>query len=226
MEALHLGLFMLSSCVFGVLLEYPGSALNQAIADAFSRRVLMGIGMGLTAFAIMESPFGKRSGAHMNPAVTLTFYMLGKIRGLDAVFYALSQFVGALLGVYVSRVLIGSPLEDMSVNYVITAPGAGVGQAFLGELLISMVLMLTVLTVSNSTRLSRWTPVFAGGLVALWITIEAPISGMSMNPARTLGSAFAADSYRSLWIYFIAPPLGMLSAAALYRMRFGDLNAR
>jgi aquaporin Z len=68
---------------------------------------------------------------------------------------------------------------------------------------------------------ARYTPLFAGALVATYITLEAPLSGMSMNPARTFGSALAAQLWTSLWIYFTAPPLGMLAAAEAYRWQQG-----
>ena len=76
--------------------------------------------------------------------------------------------------------------------------------------------MLTVLHVSNNKRLNRYTAYFAGSLVALYITFEAPLSGMSMNPARSLGSALPGGIWDALWIYFIAPPIGMLAAAQVY----------
>src|SRR5947199_287880 len=82
-EATCLGLFMLSVCVFGTLFEHPGSPIRQAIGDPLLRRIPMGLAMGLTAIALIYSPFGKRSGAHMNPAVTLTYARLGKITRLD-----------------------------------------------------------------------------------------------------------------------------------------------
>jgi aquaporin Z len=81
--------------------------------------------------------------------------------------------------------------------------------------------MWLVLTVSNTARLMRFTGIFAGLLVATYITIEAPLSGMSMNPARTLGPAMLAHTARTLWIYFTAPPLGMLLAAEVYVRRHG-----
>jgi aquaporin Z len=84
------------------------------------------------------------------------------------------------------------------------------------ELLISFGLMLTLLTVSNTGRLAPFTPFFAGGLVAAYIMVEAPLSGMSMNPARTLGSAIPSGAWTWLAIYFTAPPLGMLLAAEVY----------
>ncbi|NJO84009.1 MAG: hypothetical protein HC828_15300, partial [Blastochloris sp.] len=78
-----LGTFMVSAGVFTTLLEYPGSPVHRAIADADLRRALIGLAMGLTAIAIIYSPFGQRSGAHLNPAVTLTFWWLGKVEGPD-----------------------------------------------------------------------------------------------------------------------------------------------
>ena len=82
--------------------------------------------------------------------------------------------------------------------------------------IISFLLMLMVLFVSNNRRINTFTPIFVGILIAIYITIEAPISGMSMNPARTLGSAVLAGNWLDWWIYFIAPPIGMLMAAESY----------
>src|SRR5262245_3511463 len=90
---------MISACIFAALLEHPSSPLRQALPDQTGRRALMGAAMGLTAMALIYSPFGKRSGAHMNPSVTLTFLRLGKIKTTDAIFYVLFQFVGGWLGV-------------------------------------------------------------------------------------------------------------------------------
>ena len=93
MEGAELGLFMISACVFVVLLEHPASSIHQAIANGTLRRILIGLAMGLTAIAIIYSPLGKRSGAHFNPSVTFTFYRLGRVEWWDAVFYSLAQFV-------------------------------------------------------------------------------------------------------------------------------------
>jgi aquaporin Z len=223
MEAAALGMFMISACVFAVLLEHPMSPVHQALQDSPAlRRVLMGIAMGLTAIGIISSPWGQRSGAHMNPAVTLTFLTLGKVAPWDAFFYIAFQFIGGVLGVALAGFLIGPPLQHSAVNYVATLPGSGgPGVAFAAEFAISMLMMCTILWVSNSARLSRFTPLFAGALVALFITFEAPLSGMSMNPARTLGSAWHANEGTSLWIYFIAPVTAMLFASAIYRFQRG-----
>jgi aquaporin Z len=217
MEAAELGVFMLSACFVVAALEHPGSPLRQALPSAGVRRLLIGIGMGLTAVALIYSPWGKRSGAHMNPSVTLTFLSLGKIGPRDALMYVLAQFLGASLGVLLARLLLGEVLADAAIRFVTTRPPeGGVVVAFWAEGLISGVLMSVVLGASNSRRFSSFTGVFCGTLVAAYITLEAPLSGMSMNPARTFGSAIVAYDFQHIWLYFVAPPLGMLLAAALY----------
>ena len=222
MEALGLGLFMVSACVFTVLLEHPGSPPHEAIESPVLRRVLIGLAMGLTAVSIIYSPWGQRSGAHLNPAVTLTYLRLGKIAPWDAAFYMLGQAGGGVTGVLLAALALGGLLASPAVNYAVTEPGeAGVAVAFGAEAALSFVLMTVILTVSNAERLSRFTGFFAGALVAIYITVEAPLSGMSMNPARTLASAVGADMWRALWLYFTAPPLGMLLAAAGYRRLAG-----
>jgi aquaporin Z len=222
MEAAALGLFMISACIFGVLLDHPNGLLHRAIASPPLRRLVGGVAMGLTAIGIFMSPFGKRSGAHMNPSVTLSFLSLGKIAGWDAVFYILAQFAGGVAGVRVANTFLSPALGHADVNYVVTFPGRwGVAAAFWAELLISFLMMSVVLHVSNSKRLNKLTPLFAGTLVAAYITLEAPFSGMSMNPARTLGSAIPAQQWTALWIYLTAPVMGMLAGAQSFRYQNG-----
>ncbi len=124
MEAALLGAFMVSACVFGALYEFPQSPVHQAIMSGFLRRLLMGVTMGLTAIAIIYSPWGKQSGAHINPSVTLTFFRLGKIKFWDALFYLASQFTGAVLGVFLVAQFLGREVSDPAVRYVVTTPGS------------------------------------------------------------------------------------------------------
>jgi len=209
-EAAALGAFMLSASVFGALLrDVPGE---------FARRVAEGVAMGLTAVAIICSPFGKRSGAHMNPAVTLTFWTLGRVAGWDAVFYMAAQVLGGAAGVGLGGLVAGPALAQ--VDYVATVPGPqGAWVAFAAEFVISCLMMSAVLRVSNSRRWSRYTPIIAGCLVATFIMFESPFSGMSMNPARTIASAAPSGIWTAFWVYLIAPPLAMLGAARLYSGR-------
>lgn len=216
-EAAGLGLFMVSACLFATLLEHPSSPVRQTLMTAMLRRIPMGLAMGVTAVAIVYSRWGQRSGAHLNPALTLTFWWLGKVHAWDAVFYVAAQFVGGIIGVGVAATALGMWLAHPAVNYAATAPGAGgVGAAFVAEFLMTFALMTVILTATNRPGLNRFTGVFAGTLVAGYIVLEAPVSGMSLNPARTVGSAVHAHVWTALWVYFTAPLLGMLAAAQLY----------
>jgi aquaporin Z len=215
-EALLLGAFMLSACLVSTALEHPDSPLRLVLPDAFLRRALIGIAMGLTAISLIYSPWGQRSGAHFNPSVTLTYLRLGKIAPRDALGYVAAQCVGGVLGVLLAGALLGMLVAHPAVAFAATTPGrAGAAVAFGAELAISFGLMTVVLWLSNS-RWARWTGCVCGALVATYITVEAPLSGMSMNPARSLASALVSGRWDAFWLYVVAPPLGMLAAAELY----------
>lgn len=217
MEAFLLGMFMLLAGVITTAFDYSGSWLNAAIPNADLRRVLTGIAMGLTAVALIYSPWGKRSGAHMNPAVTLTFLRLGHVSPRDAFFYIAAQLIGGTAAVYLVWGLLGNAFADPPVNYVATLPGnQGVWVALGAETAISFILMAVILRASSSARHMRYTGLYAGLLVATYISIEAPLSGMSMNPARSFASALPSSLWSSFWIYLLAPIAGMQLAAALH----------
>jgi aquaporin Z len=219
-EGWALGMFMISAGVFATLLDAPASPVHRAIGDPTLRRVLGGIAMGLTAIALIYSPWGKRSGAHMNPAVTLTFLRLGKIRRWDALFFALAQFTGGLIGVVLVAQVLGDAFTQSPVSYAATMPGPrGPWIALGAEIGISALLMLTILAVSNTPRLAGFAGIFAGVLVALYISLEGPFSGMSMNPARSFASAAPGSMWHNFWIYVLAPIVGMLSGAQVYLLR-------
>jgi aquaporin Z len=221
-EAGALGLFMLSAACFTALLEHPGSPIRQAIPSSDVRRALNGVAMGLTAIVLIYSPWGQQSGAHMNPATTLTFLRLGKVKPWDALFYVAAQFLGGLCGALLAKSVLGNVIEHPAINYVTTVPGmAGVAVAFGAEAAIACGMMLMVLFATNTPRLARFTGLFAGTLVFLYITFEAPLSGMSLNPARTAASALPSGIWTAGWIYFTAPILGMLLAVELYRLAKG-----
>jgi aquaporin Z len=226
-EGWALGSFMLSAAFFTMLLEHPASPLNAALGNEHLRRALVGVAMGLTAVALIYSPWGKRSGAHMNPAVTLTFLRLGKVAPIDALFYVLAQFAGGLAGVLLAIALAGAAFTAPPVAFIATRPGAaGVGAAFLAETLISFGLMLMVLVFTGRPRLVPFTGLAAGVLVATYIAVEAPLSGMSMNPARSFASAAPAHVWSDLWLYFSAPLLGMLAAAEVVMRTLGRAQVR
>jgi len=218
-EGALLGTFMVSACFFTALLEHPGSPVRNAIASDMLRRALIGVAMGLTAVGLIYSPWGKRSGAHMNPAMTLSFLRLGRIAPMDAAFYIVSQFTGAAIGVALMSVALRAWVSDPSVNYAVTAPGRhGTGVAWIAEFVIAFLMLTMVLTANRQPRLRALTGCFAGCLVATYITFEAPLSGMSINPARTFGSAINANLWTAYWVYLTAPVAGMLAAIEASRL--------
>jgi aquaporin Z len=221
-EAAGLGLFMVSAGTFATLLEYPQSTIHSAIGDPLQRRALMGLAMGATLVGLVYSPWGRQSGAHFNPAVTLTFFRLGKVATWDAIFYVLAQLVGGTVGVLLVFAVAGKAFGQPPVEFVVTVPGPG-GRltAFAAEFFISFALMLMVLYTTNRIVLMRHTGFFSALLLALYITFEAPLSGTSMNPARTLASALPSGEWQGLWIYLVAPMIGMLAAADAFRRLTG-----
>ena len=217
MEAGEMSLFMFCTCSFATLLQHPASPVRHIFVSGIVRRALMGLAIGATVIALIMSPWGKRSGGHLNPAMTFAFYRLGKIAPWDALFYGMAQFSGATSGVALATFLLRGAPGDGTVRYAVTAPGVyGAAVAFAAELAISFILMITVLLVTNHERLARYTPYFVGSLYALNITFETPLSGMSMNPARTFGPAAYGGYWHTLWIYFVAPTIGMLVAAMVF----------
>jgi len=142
MEAGEAGLYLFSACAVATLLWHPASPVQQSLPSDAVRRMLMGLAMGATIIAIVRSPWGKQSGAHFNPAVTITFYRLGKAALWDAVFYCAAQLLGAVAGVALaSLVLQGAPAHK-AVRYAATVPGIyGDTIALVAELAISFILM-------------------------------------------------------------------------------------
>ena len=218
-EGWALGTFMVSAGLVATLLGAPASPIHRALSDPLWRNAAGGVAMGLTAIALIHSRWGKRSGAHMNPAVTLTFLRLGKIDPWDALFFVMAQTLGGIAGVLLVAALAGHAFTDPPVSYAATLPGSsGPTTAFAAEFLISAMLMLTVLSLSAYKRLAPFTGLIVGCLVATYITFESPLSGMSMNPARSLASAAPGMHWRDLWIYLTAPLLGMLTGAQVFLM--------
>jgi aquaporin Z len=221
-EGLELAAFMLSACIFTALLFDPSSRAVHLLPGPALRRLLMGLAMGVTAVLIIHSPMGKQSGAHFNPAITITYLRLGKIHAWDAIFYVIFQFAGGIFGVGVSALALGSRIALPSVNYAVTVPGDdGTAAAFLAELFMAALLMGVVLWTSNIPSFARYTSYLVGVLIAFYILLFAPVSGFSINPARTTGSAVFAKVWTAWWVYFSAPLLGMLASAEIYRLAFG-----
>ena len=223
MEAAEVGLYLFLTCVFANLLLSPASRVRPFVHRSVELRALMGLAIGATVIAIVTSPWGKQSGGHFNPALTLVFYRLGKVPLPDALFYVVAQFSGAIGGVCIARYVL--PVGRPALKYAVTAAGIRGGAiAFIAELTISFILMSTILVSSNRESLVRYTPYLTGLLYAIFITLEAPLSGMSMNPARSFGLALHVKYWHAIWLYFTAPTLGMLIAAEVFLRARGGVH--
>jgi len=223
MESAEVGLYLFFTCVFASLLLPPASPVRHFIGSSLELRALMGLAIGTTVIGIVISPWGQQSGGHFNPALTFAFYRLGKMGLPDALIYIVAQFAGAIGGVCIARYLL--PIGRPAIRYAVTAPGVrGSAVAFIAELTISFILMSTVLVSFNREKLAHYTPYLVGFLYAIFITLEAPLSGMSMNPARSFGPAFHVNYWHAIWPYFTAPTLGMLIAAEVFLRSRGGVH--
>lgn len=223
-EALGLAFFVSCAGLLTMLVEHPASAVHRALPDSeVLRRAVVGAGLGLVLVVIIYCPWGKRSGAHINPAVTLAFWQLGKIRAADALWYVVAQLAGALAAAQTLKYLFGDWYAHPAVKYTVTQPASAAPRAvlvaFAAEFVICFLMMLLTLVALHSARLKKWTGWLLGALLALYVVVETPLSGMSLNPARTLGTAVAAGRYQGLWVYWVAPPLAMWLATVTF-LRF------
>jgi aquaporin Z len=202
------------------LMWSSGSPMREVIHSDGLRRLVTGIMFAGGATLVVLSPLGQRSGGHLNPAVTLAFWWKGQITTPDALAYVVAQILGALLGVGVIVAAAGSAAK--TVQYGMTAPGQGfsVATVFAAEILITFLLVFLILYSVNNQRFAPKTPYLAGSLVALLVFVEAPISGTSLNPARSLAPAVLMNSFQDQWLYWIAPLVGALIAVKLFGALF------
>jgi aquaporin Z len=213
MEAAQTGALLFCIGLFASLL-YSGVALQVPQA---MRPFAMGAGVSVVTVLLIRSRLGRRTGAHLNPAVTLAYYYLRRVHRWDAAFYVTFQFLGAVSGMWLARSVLGDRLARPPVCYAVTTPG-GEGEiiAFLAEWGLSALLMDIVLFTANHKTLIRYAPFAVGVLTICYYGFCASLSGFSVNPARSFASALFAWIWHGLWIYFVAPVGGAVSAAALY----------
>jgi aquaporin Z len=212
---------MLFVGVSAVAFMWGAGSPVPAVSSPLLRRLITGILFAGGATAVVYSPLGQRSGGHINPAVTLAFWRLGKVPAHDAVLYMLAQFAGAFAGAAAAGLMFRS--LTVSVQYAATVPGPGYGTlTVLGaELAITFLLVFTIFVCVNKPSVAPRTGIIAGVLVALLVAIEAPVSGTSLNPARSLAPAVLAPIYTGLWAYFAGPAAGALIAALAYSRQWG-----
>jgi aquaporin Z len=201
-----------------VIIDFgSGSKVVTLIPDSGLRRLITGFLFGSTGALIAVSLLGKESGAHINPVVTLAFYLKKKMRAGHAAGYVASQLVGAVLG---ALPLLMWGHMGASVNFGATLPGKDyrVWQAVLGETATTFALITALFFFLSHKQTQRFTPLLFPALYAVMVYIEAPISGTSTNPARSLGPAVISWNWQDWWIYWLGPVIGTLIAIGVHRL--------
>ena len=194
---------------------------GAVVADALSGGAVTQVGISIVFGAIvmmMVVAFGPISGAHINPAVTVAFWVAREFEGREVVPYILSQCVGAiaasglLLWMYPTTPTLGQ-----------TLPIGAAAPAFVMEVFLTTLLMLVILACAVGHRLTAFfSGLTIGGAVMLCALFGGPLTGASMNPARSLGPALVSGDLSTLWLYWAAPITGALLAVGLYRALWAE----
>jgi MIP family channel proteins len=192
------------------------------VADAQYDAALGAVGVSLVfglIIMVMVYATGHLSGAHINPAVTIAFTLSRHFPQRDAVAYVAAQLVGAVAG----ALALLAVWPDQPGNLGATLPSVGVGSAFAYELVLTAFLMFVIMAVATDTRaVGAAAAIAIGGTVGLDALFGGPVTGASMNPARSLGPALAAGQWRDFWIYVLAPVAGATIGALAYQLVRGD----
>lgn len=191
--------------------EYDGSLSTAAIAAVF----------GLVIMAMIYAT-GHLSGAHINPAVTLAFTLTRHFPARDAVAYVGAQLAGALVGAFALLAV----WPDKPAALGATVPSIGVGGALVYEVILTAFLMFVIMAVATDTRaVGAAAAIAIGGTVALDAMFGGPVTGASMNPARSFGPALAAGEWTDFWIYIVGPVIGAAIGAFIYQLVRGSTNS-
>ncbi|HUW50869.1 MAG TPA: aquaporin [Sulfuricella sp.] len=201
-----------------VILDFgQGSPVVRLLPSAGWRRLITGFLFGTTGALIALSPLGKESGAHINPVVTLAFWLMGKLRARHVLVYVFAQLTGAVAG---AVPLLAWGAMGRSIAFGATLPGAayGTGWALLGETAATFALIFGLLFFLQHRRLRSFTPALFPFLYAAMVFVEANVSGTSTNPARSFGPAIISGNWHAWWVYWLGPLLGALLGVAVYRL--------
>ena len=179
---------------------------------------LVGIALahGLT-IAVMASATAAVSGGHLNPAVTLGALVTGKIDGVNAVGYIVSQCLGGIAAAAVLKLCLPvAALESVKMGTPALGDGISVGMGLLVEIILTFFLVFVIFGTAIDSRAPQVGALFIGLTVTLDILVGGPITGAAMNPARHLGPALLGGGLQHLWLYWVGPVIGGLLAALVY----------
>ena len=194
----------------------PPGAGSELLHHAVS-----GVLLGGLLMAMIYSPWGRRSGSHMNPAITLAYLRLGKVGRWDGVFYIVAQLAGAAAAVLLLRAGALLPVAAVPASLAGTLGPTNAWLAFGTELVLATLAMLLILFTSNHASFFRWTGVVYGVLVMLVVACVSPLAGFGMNAARLLAVDASGDPGLLRWLNLLPPLLGMQLAIEVYRLFTG-----
>ena len=203
-----------------------GNPVAKLLPDVRVRMIASGFLFGCVGGSIAISHVGKYSGAHINPMVTLVFWLFGKLESPVALGYVLAQLAGGIAGCL--PLLAWGPL-GRSISFGATVPGEGytTWDAILGEALTTFGLVTVLCLFIGFRHLRQFTPAVIPVLYAIMVPLEAPVSGTSTNPARSLGPAVISGEWHGWWIYWLGPFLGTLACALFFsRLKYRIEEAR
>ena len=205
-------LLLLGGLSLVIFMFGAGSPMAELIPIVKLRQVITGFLFGSIGASIALSPIGKVSGAHINPAVTMTFWLFGKIEGRLAVTYVLAQMTGAIFG---CLPLLFWGQMGRSIEFGATIPGEGYSlqTVMLGEIITTFTMVSLLVIFIGFRQIRQFTPFMFPFLYAIMVPLEAAISGTSTNPARSLGPAVISGQWEGWWIYLIGPLAGALLAS-------------
>jgi aquaporin NIP len=170
--------------------------------------------------AVMVYALGHVSGAHFNPAVSIGFALGRHFPWPRVATYAVAQVAGAVCGALLLRATLGG-----AVPLGVTRPSGSDLQAVVWEAILTFTLMLVITAVATDTRAVGEAAALAiGGAVALGALVGGPVTGASMNPARSIGPAIVSGDFGSLWVYLVGPVIGASGAAVAYRYLRGPAS--
>ena len=210
-EAAGTALLVLGGLSVVIFMFGDGSPMARLVPSVVLRRVITGFLFGCIGGSIALSEVGKVSGAHINPAVTLGFWLMQKLDARTAIGYTLAQLVGAALG---ALPLLAWGAMGRSVDFGATVPGEGymTMDALLGEVVTTFALVTGLCIFIGFRALRRFTPFLMPPLYAVMVPLEAALSGTSTNPARSFGPALISSQWDGWWIYWVGPLAGTLAA--------------
>lgn len=188
-----------------------GSAMLRLVPGEGTRRLITGFLFGTIGGSIALSPVGRVSGAHINPAVTFGFWLMGKLDARVALGYVLAQLGGAVLGA-VPLLTWGAMGRSVAFGATLPGPGYGTAAVLAGEAVTTFALIAGLCVFLGIRELRRFTPALMPFLYGVMVFLEAPISGTSTNPARTFGPAVLSGEWQSWWIYWVGPAIGTVAA--------------